>query len=354
MRRTHLRIDGKSSIIRRMRKFIFAIALLLGVFFVIGQMAEVEAIVETLKKGDWRFLFIALCIELIWFVNIAASYKTIFTAIGLEEKFPKLIILSAAAYFINIVAPSAGIGGMAIFIAEAREHGNSPAKVTVAGVLYVIFDYLGFFCLLALGLIVLFRRNNLGIAEIIASVILLGIAMGMIVLMYLGMRSSDRLGNALARMARLVNRVVYPFIHRGYLSEKRAHEFAQEAGDALQELRQKPDNLLMPALLGVSNKLLLFSIFTLTFLAFKVPFSPGTLIAGFSVGYLFLIVSPTPAGIGVVEGVLTLTLRSLYVPLGAAAIIALAYRGITFWAPLLVGFLALRLITHGDKLKTVV
>ncbi len=337
-----------------MRKFIFAIALLFGVFFVIGQMAEVEAIVETLKKGDWRFLFIALCVEFVWFVNIAASYKTIFIALGLDEKIPKLMLLSAAAFFINIVAPSAGMGGMAIFISEARQGGNSPGKVTVAGVLYVLFDYLGFFCLLALGLIVLFRRNNLSITEILATAILLGIALGMVILMYLGMRSSDKLGNALAGMARIVNRIFNPFMHREYLSEKRAHEFAQEAVEALHELRQKPDNLLLPAFLGLSNKLLLLSIFTLTFLAFKVPFSPGTLIAGFSIGYLFLIVSPTPAGIGVVEGVLAITLRSLYVPLGAAAIIALAYRAITFWVPLLFGFLALRLITHGDELKTVI
>jgi glycosyltransferase 2 family protein len=337
-----------------MRKFIFAIALLFGVFFVIGQLAEVEAIVETLKKGDWRFLLIAISIEIIWLINVAASYKTIFAALGLDESFPRLLLLSAASFFINIVAPSAGVGGIAIFITEARRTGNSPAKVTIAGVLFVIFDYLGFFFLLALGLIVLFRRNNLGITEIIASLFLLSLAIVMVILMYLGMRSSDKLGNALGGMAHIVNKVFHPFIHREYLSEKRAHEFAQEAGDALHELRQKPTNLILPVILGVSNKLLLLSIFTLTFLAFKVPFSPGTLIAGFSVGYLFLIVSPTPAGIGVVEGVLTLTLRSLFVPLGAAAIIALAYRGITFWAPLLIGFLALRLLTHGDELKTAI
>lgn len=336
-----------------MRKFLIAIALLLGVYFVIGQLAEVEAILETLKKGDWRFLFIALCIEFVWFVNIAASYKTIFTALGLEEKIPKLVLLSTAAFFINVVAPSAGVGGVAIFISEAKKRGNSPGKVTVAGVLYLLFDYLGFLCLLTLGLLVLFRRNNLGIAEITATVILLAIALGMIFFMYLGMRSAVKLGNALAGMARITNRILKPVIRREYLSEKRAHEFAMEAGEALHELHQKPKTLLLPAFLGLSNKLLLLSIFTLMFLAFKIPFSPGTLIAGFTIGYLFIIVSPTPAGIGVVEGVLALTLNSLYVPLSAAAILTLAYRGITFWVPLLFGFIAFRILTHGDEIKSI-
>ncbi|MEN6393539.1 MAG: lysylphosphatidylglycerol synthase domain-containing protein, partial [Anaerolineaceae bacterium] len=78
--------------------------------------------------------------------------------------------------------------------------------------------------------------------------------------------------------------------------------------------------------------------------------SLGTLIAGFTIGYLFLIVSPTPAGIGVVEGVLTISLRSLNVTLSDSAIITLAYRGITFWVPFIIGFFALRILTHGGEI----
>ncbi len=99
-------------------------------------------------------------------------------------------------------------------------------------------------------------------------------------------------------------------------------------------------------MLAVSSKILLMGILLLCFIAFEVPLAPGTLVAGFSLGYLFLIVSPTPAGIGFVEGGLTLALTSLKVPLGAAAVIALSYRGITFWLPLAFGAYAFRLLTH--------
>jgi glycosyltransferase 2 family protein len=44
------------------------------------------------------------------------------------------------------------------------------------------------------------------------------------------------------------------------------------------------------------------------FLSFKVQFSTGTIVAGFSMAYLFLIVSPTPSGIGIVEGLMPLAL----------------------------------------------
>ena len=103
----------------------------------------------------------------------------------------------------------------------------------------------------------------------------------------------------------------------------------------------------MPAFLALNNKVLLLTILLLVFLAFKVPFTTSIVIAGFSIAYLFMIVSPTPSGVGVVEGVLTLTLHSLDIPLEAAIVVTLAYRGITFWVPFFFGFLSLRIL--GNK-----
>jgi len=98
--------------------------------------------------------------------------------------------------------------------------------------------------------------------------------------------------------------------------------------------------------LALSGKAFQVSILFLVFMAFQQPFSVGTLIAGFSIGYLFVIVSPTPAGIGFVEGILTLTLTSLRVPLAAAAVISLAYHGMVLWLPLSYGALSFRWITR--------
>ncbi|MDD5467917.1 MAG: lysylphosphatidylglycerol synthase transmembrane domain-containing protein [Anaerolineales bacterium] len=335
-----------------MRTFIIAVILLLGVMFVIGQLAEMQAVMSTLREGDWRYLLLAVLVEVVLLVLIALVYRTLFLSVGLAARLDRLILLSLAANFVNVIAPTAGVGGMAVFITQARQRGDSVGKVTVAGVLYVLIDYASFLCVLALGLIVLFRRNNLTTADIIASAVLLAIAMVMAILMAMGARSAERLGNALAWLARLVNRVVRPFTHREYLSEARAHRFAQDASDALHEISRKPANLTLPLLLALINKALLISILSLTFLAFNVPFSAGTLIAGFSIAYLFLIVSPTPSGIGIVEGILTLSLSSLYVPLSAAAVIALAYRGVTFWLPLAFGTLSVRVLAHQSALKS--
>ena len=74
---------------------------------------------------------------------------------------------------------------------------------------------------------------------------------------------------------------------------------------------------------------------------------------GFAIGYLFLIVSPTPSGLGVVEGVMTVVLSTLRVPLGAAALITLTYRAVTFWFPLAVGGVAFRILQQKPKEKAI-
>jgi uncharacterized protein (TIRG00374 family) len=327
-----------------MRKFIIAIALFLGFIFVVAKLTEIQSIAETLQRGIWWFLGLALIVEFLWFLNCGASFRAIYRAMGIQEQLGTLSLIVSAANFVNIVAPSAGVSGLAIFISEAHRRDYSPARAAIAGVLFLFFDYLGLIGILLVGLIILIRRNDLTLVVILASVALVGLAMLFAFLLNLGMQSAIALGNALAKMAHIINRILHPFIHREYLSEVRAHEFAHDAAEGLIKMRSEPKTMLMPLFLALTNKTALIIILTLVFLAFKIPISIGTIIACFSIGYLFVIISPTPAGIGVVEGALTLALTSMYISLEDAAVITLSYRGITFWIPLLFGMISLRVL----------
>ena len=325
-----------------MRKFLIAVALLIGIFYIIGRSAELEKVAETLHRGNIWFILLGIFVVILWLLNIAASYLTIYRALGIKEDLFQLFVMSLSATFVNTVAPMAGMGGMTIFITEARNRNYSAGKATVAGALYVLFDYLGFLFVLAIGFIVLIRRGKMQTTEIVAATLLLILAIVLATLLYLAMRSAQQLGNVLAWVSRQINRVLWPFLHRHWLDTNRAYAFAHEAAEGIKELRKNPKGLLYPGLLALSNKFLLTIVFMLMFLAFKVPISIGTLIAGVSIGYLFLIISPTPSGVGFVEGAITLVLNSFYIPLSDAAVITIAYRGITFWLPLLLGMLAFR------------
>lgn len=327
-----------------MRKFILIIVLFLGAAFVYLSFGELQTILQTLRQGNFWFVLIALIIQFGWYVIAGLIFRSLYLLLGIEESIYKLSLLIAAANFVNIVAPSAGMGGMAVFISNANRRGYSRGKITIASMLYLLFDYIAFLIVLALAWIVLIRRNDLDPSQIAASTIIFLIATALGFLMWLGSRSAVALGNVLAWMARLVNRVVYPFLHREYLSETRAHLFAHEMAKDLRSLPERPRSLAVPLLYAFANKVVMMCILASVFLAFQVPFSAGTIIGGFAISYLFLIVSPTPSGIGIVEGVMPLALSSLRVPWSQAVLITLAYRGITFWIPLAIGALALRLL----------
>jgi len=262
----------------------------------------------------------------------------------LKESRKQLFLMTIAANFVNVVAPSAGIGGMAVFLDNARRNNQSTGRVTVIGVLFVIYDYAAFLCVLALGLIVLVRRNNLTTGEIIATCVLLVIAAAVALILILGYKSSEKLGRVLAWFAHGINKVTRPFIHREYIQEEKAYGFARDAAEGIALIRGKRKELIWPFLFALNSKALLICVLAFTFLALGTPFSVGTLVGGFSIGYLFLIVTPTPSGVGFVESILPVALRSLRVPWAAAVLITLVYRGITFWFPLLVGLITFRIL----------
>ncbi len=232
-------------------------------------------------------------------------------------------------------------------MADGRDRGHPSGKVTVAGALYALLDQAAFLCVLALGIAILIRRNDLDAAEIGASLILLAIASFIAFLLYLAYRSPAKLEKVLALLARLINTVLRPFLHREYLSEARAHSYAMDVSEGLGSLPSKPGSLVTPFLLGLGTKILLMGVLLCSFLSFKIPFSAGTIVSGFAVAYLFVIVSPTPSGVGVVEGLMAVVLSTLGVDFSQAVIITLEYRGVTFWLPLAIGALALRSLHLG-------
>jgi len=325
-----------------MNKFIFVVILFLGVALVILSFGELETILKTLKSGNHWYLLLALTLQMLWFVVIGQMYQSIYRLLGMDDSTLNLSVVAAAAAFVNVVMPTGGMGGIALFAAEARRRGHPSGKATVAAALFLLFDQAAFLCILAMGLIVLVRRGNLSAGEITAALLLLALALVIAFLLYLGYRSAVTLGNVLARGSHIVNRLTRFVIHRDYLSEERAHAFAHEIAEGLSGLTEQPNVMVRPVLWGLLNKGMLMAILTAAFLAFDVPFSAGTIVGGFSIGYLFLIVSPTPSGIGVVEGLMPLALSSLRVAWSQGVIVTLAYRAVTFWVPLGVGALAFR------------
>lgn len=93
-----------------------------------------------------------------------------------------------------------------------------------------------------------------------------------------------------------------------------------------------------PALGALLNTV--FDMLTLYFLfvAAGHAVSPGVLLAGYGLPLLLGKVSFLPGGVGIVEGTMAALYDGLGVPGGVTVVVILAYRFLSFWLPLLVGF----------------
>jgi hypothetical protein len=336
---------------RLVRNLFFAFILLLTIIFVSSHFEEVQRIVDKLRQGDWRWLAFAALVQLVWLINISGKFTVIYRLMGLRENVAHLAPLAAAANFFNVIAPSFGMGAVAVFTVDGRRRNLPAGKITTSAALYVLYDYIGLLVTLALVLFVLFTRNQLDREVVISSIVLVVISVGLGVLLLLGMRSRNQLGRALAWLSRLVNKILKPFIRRDYLEESRAYGFANDVAEGLLQARRSRGGLILPIVLALTGKTLLVCILAIVFVAFGQPFTIGTLIVGIGVSCLVLIFSVTPSGVVFVEGAMAFFLERMGVPATDAWAITLAYRGITFWWPLSYGLIAFRWFSKGSKLQ---
>jgi uncharacterized protein (TIRG00374 family) len=329
-----------------MRKLFYSAILIFAVYFTFTHLSELQLILDVLGQGDLRWLLAAVVVQLLWLVNIAAAFQSTYHLVGLNEYLRHLVPLTAAANFINVVAPSYGLGALAVLIADGRRRSKPAAKVSTAAILYIVYDYLGFMIILALGLIIMVTNEVLDTVLIIASILAILITAALVIFTAFGIQSAKKLGQTVLSLSGLANRVFDPFLHRDIIDSSRAQSFANDFSEGLQHIRRSPSGLLVPGALALTRKVVMMTMLYLVSVAYHHPLELDTLIAGFCTSYLFTIASITPSGAGFVEGAMTLYLTALGVPLATSAAISIAYRGITFWLVLVYGMIAIRWVGY--------
>ena len=323
-------------------RWLFWLLIIAFLWVVISRFTELQKLVEILIQGQWQWVLVAAVLQVIFYITYTGLYQSAFYTVEVESRIMDLLPVMFASIFVNVAAPSAGASGAALFIDDAARRGRSAVR-TAAGVLLVLTAYFSAFTLiLVAGLAYLFLLHNLEIYEIVAALCLLAVLGGLAFVLLLGLWRPDTLRSLLTWLQRRINTLGSHIKRPDLLGTDWAERNANEFTEASLAIATHPQRLARSLLIAFGAQIIdLLSLYTL-FLAFHQPVGFGVLVAGFAMGLLFWTVSITPQGIGVVEGVMTLVYTSLGVPPENAAVIAIAFRGLTFWLPLGIGFLSLR------------
>jgi len=311
-------------------------------WLVISHFTEVKKLAETLAQGQWQWVLFAAVLQCVYYLIFTATYQSAFFALGIKRKVLELVPVTLGSLFVNVVAPTASTAGAALFVDDAARHGHSPARAITATLLQLVADYSTFLMVLAAGMMVLFIDHDLQTYEIIGAFVLLMFNIALISILILGARWSKLIESLLHRIQVIVNRIRSWFKNSDLLDVNWAHQKATELAEASNAVSDHPARLIrLLLIMMVAYGIDILSLYVL-FRAFGQTINLAQLIAGFSMGVLFWIVSPIPQGIGLVEGIMTLTYTSLGIPANTAAIVSLSFRGLTFWLPLVLGFLLIQ------------
>jgi phosphatidylglycerol lysyltransferase len=233
-----------------------------------------------------------------------------------------------------------------LFIDDARRKGQSPAKAA-AGTLFVVFaELLGVALMSLAGLNLLLSSNSLKHEAIVGVIVLIAFLIFLFFVLTFGVWAPKLLKLFIFKIAEWVNKAAIALRFKFRISREQAEGNADELISASQALKAHPIYAMQTIGISLFMFVILIGALALLFPAFgqDITTSEGLhrLCAGFVVGMLFWIVSPTPQGIGVVEIAMAVTFYKLGMPYPTALLIALSFRIISFWIPMICGVFFLK------------
>lgn len=275
-------------------------------------------------------------------------YASTRRAVGLESSWHGLVVPSLAAGALNIVSKSGGMGGLAVFLAEAKRRGEPTGTVATAYTGVVAVSHATF----ALTLAAVF-----GLVWLDGSVTRVEVAAGAVFGVYLAVQAAI-LGAAV--WSRAAVRRVYWLAGAGVHGLRRLAGLtrdtyvpnttaADDVFEAISLLRSGPFRLAGALGWGMLTEVAGVGLLWTVLRALGETTGLAPALVGYAMTVLFSTVSVLPAGLGTAEASLGALLHSYGVEAPMAATAVVLYRIGEAWIPLAAGLVALRLLRRGGK-----
>lgn len=327
-----------------MKKY-FSLIIFIGLFVFLGfylnkNLNLILSTFTTTASNLTRYIFIAFFVYLLAVFFMVKAYQLIFRMNGITKKIWKLIKLYLAGLAVNVIIPAAGLSSAMIYVEDSKKN-DEPIHPTINSIIMTILaDYSGICLFLIFSLLYLYAIDFSVMPFVwIPVLVFILITVGVYVLAFFSGKGSVKLEKFIIWLAKVIE---YPF--RKIFKTKNtfkgvASKLYQEFRDVNQAILKDPKDWFVVLSFAVLRNLML--IIVLYLILFSLGADPliRVVIAAYSVGAALLVVSPTPQGIGFVEGGMFLIFTSLGVAGPIATSTIIIYRSITFWIPLFIGFI---------------
>lgn len=316
-----------------MRKLIFGIIIVIALVVVFMRGDSLVELVATMQQGSAIPLLIAIAVQFGKYISQSFAFSNSFKTVGEAMRPKDTINLVFGMFFMNTVAPSVGVSGVALVVDDARRRGIPAGRATSAAILMQASVDTGFLVIMLAGFLVLAATGNFSPWWLIAALVDMAIVGVAVLLLVLGKRSPATLSRILVAIEGFANKVLAKFKKEPkYWAENLVRTFGEASGDIARNPR-KAAKVFACSILASACELTCFIMCGISFGVDKLP----ALIGGYIIATLFAMVSITPQGVGFVETAVLVFLTAYGINSAAATAVGIVYRGIVFWMPFLIG-----------------
>jgi uncharacterized protein (TIRG00374 family) len=311
--------------------------LVLLTIWVFSRFTDLSRLGLTLAEARWTWITVGFAVHLLFFLMNAMLYHYGFGIVGVRAGLADVLPVMFAAYFINVVAPSGGAAGAALFIDDARRRGQSAGRTAIGTVLVLLADLGTLVPFVLYGILFLRGQGKLRIYDTIGA----AVYVTFIVLLSGAVAAARWRPSVFRRLlggvARLVNWAGAKFRRPEVLDARWAARTSSEFREAAAGIARRPGRLALTAGWATAMHIVNLAGLYALFLAFDQPVRLGTLVAGFAMGIVFFVVTIVPSGLAAVEGIMALVFTAMGIPPAQAVAVVLVFRAANFWMPLVIG-----------------
>ena len=332
-----------------LRRVLFWMIIVSTVWLATTHGSAVSQIAVTARYGVWQWFALAAVLQAAYYALRIAWYRAAFHVVGVRRTFRELVPLVFGAVYLSTVVPGAGASGRSLLARDAVERGYPADRALQMPVVARLTDFIGFAAVMFAGFWYLFSLDTVHVYEIVSSLVVLGtiLALGTsVALAALRPRLFLQMLEPAEKAARAL-----PFVGRRMAPEGWSERVVTDHGLAGLTVVGRPGAVLVALAASIAAYVVDLLSFVAVGFAFGWP-ALGALIAAFAVGMLTWLVSVVPQGVGVVEAVIALMLSSFGASAPTAIVIALGFRILTYWIPLVLGALLVRRVPTFSALRT--
>jgi uncharacterized protein (TIRG00374 family) len=320
---------SEPSFFRRNWKLLLnAVTVFALVILIVATRDQFKTTFENLFKVHiWALLLIPV-IQAMNYDAQTRLYRDLFAIVGNKLSYKELYKSALALNYVNTVFPSAGVSGISYFGARMKGDDITGPKASAVQLFKLVMYFLSFEGLIVVGVFALAVQGHINsivllLAGTIATVVILATAaMGFII------SSKERISGFFAYMTGLLNRVikvVRPKHPETIRTDKVRHVFEDLHENYMLMTRdwRKLKRPFMWAMLASFWEIMTIYV---VYVAFGEWVNIGSVILAYAIANFAGLISVLPGGIGVYEGLMTLTLSATGIPSRLSLPVTVMYR----------------------------